>query len=234
MISVSHAVITLFPVIRPSENGKPVAGEIYTVDDEVLERLDRLEGVHKGMYSRELIDVTLPLANGERLPSKAFIYVAGPDGWQEHFDRCRRTASSMSAANWIGDRSHGTDLSFDDDNDGYTNPEGQRTSDTRPQPRLASRSSANAISATTIAIRGTIGSPCRRRATVTASSSSPPTTRADDRHASVECSTVTTTGTGVRGEAASGGRAAPTHRRATRRDLSGQRAEPDQIEPCQP
>jgi gamma-glutamylaminecyclotransferase len=87
MISVSHAVITLFPVIRPSENGKPVAGEIYTVDDEVLERLDRLEGVHKGMYSRELIDVTLPLANGERLPNKAFIYVAGPDGWQEHFDR---------------------------------------------------------------------------------------------------------------------------------------------------
>ena len=87
MISVSHAVITLFPVIRPSENGKPVVGEIYTVDDEVLERLDRLEGVHKGMYRRELIDVTLLLANGERLPSKAFIYVAGPDGWQEHFDR---------------------------------------------------------------------------------------------------------------------------------------------------
>ena len=49
-------------------------------------RLDRLEGVHKGMYSRELIDVTLPLVNGERLPSKAFIYVAGPDGWEEHFD----------------------------------------------------------------------------------------------------------------------------------------------------
>ncbi len=87
MISVSHAVITLFPVIRPNENGRPVAGEIYTVDDEVLERLDRLEGVLKGMYSRELIDVTVPLANGERLPSKAFIYVAGPDGWQEHFDR---------------------------------------------------------------------------------------------------------------------------------------------------
>jgi len=44
MISVGHAVITLFPVIRASENGKPVAGEIYTVEDEVLERLDRLEG----------------------------------------------------------------------------------------------------------------------------------------------------------------------------------------------
>jgi gamma-glutamylaminecyclotransferase len=87
MISVSHAVITLFPVIRPNENGKRVAGEIYTVDDEVLERLDRLEGVLKGMYSRELIDVTVPLANGERLPSKAFIHVAGPDGWQEPFDR---------------------------------------------------------------------------------------------------------------------------------------------------
>ena len=38
IISVSHAVITLFPVIRPSENGKPVAGEIYTVDDEFMLR----------------------------------------------------------------------------------------------------------------------------------------------------------------------------------------------------
>ena len=44
-------------------------------------------GNDNNAHSRELIDVTVPLANGERLPSKAFIYVAGPDGWQEHFDR---------------------------------------------------------------------------------------------------------------------------------------------------
>jgi gamma-glutamylaminecyclotransferase len=108
MISVSHAVITMFPVIRPSENGKPVAGEIYTVDDEVLERLDRLEGVHKGMYSRELIDVTLPLANGERLRSKAFIYVAGPDGWQEHFDRLPPYGrlNARGELDWRPDRLH--------------------------------------------------------------------------------------------------------------------------------
>ena len=67
----------------------------------------------------------LPLANGERLPSKAFIYVAGPHGWQDHSTACRRTASSMSAANWIGDRSDCTNLSCDDDSE-LGNPKGAR------------------------------------------------------------------------------------------------------------
>ena len=73
----------------------------------------RKYGRHKRLDHLELIDVTLPLANGQRMPSKAFIYVAGPDGWQEHFDRLPPTASSMSVANWIGDRTHCRDLSFD-------------------------------------------------------------------------------------------------------------------------
>jgi gamma-glutamylcyclotransferase (GGCT)/AIG2-like uncharacterized protein YtfP len=54
-----------FPVIMPDPEGKPITGEIYTVDDETLARLDRLER-EGSSYDRKLIDVTLPLASGER------------------------------------------------------------------------------------------------------------------------------------------------------------------------
>jgi gamma-glutamylcyclotransferase (GGCT)/AIG2-like uncharacterized protein YtfP len=63
-----------FPVVMPDPAGKPLAGEIYTVDDETLARLDQLER-EGSSYDRRLIDVTLPLASGERLPTRAFIYV---------------------------------------------------------------------------------------------------------------------------------------------------------------
>ena len=71
-----------FPVILPDPRGKPLAGEIYIVDDETLARLDRLER-EGSSYDRKLIDVTLQLASGERLPTKAFIYV----GREERFGR---------------------------------------------------------------------------------------------------------------------------------------------------
>ena len=34
---------TSFPVVMPDPSGKPLAGELYTVDDATLARLDRLE-----------------------------------------------------------------------------------------------------------------------------------------------------------------------------------------------
>ena len=118
-----------------NENGRPVVGEIYRVDDEVLERLDRLEGVLKGMYSRELIDVTVPLANGERLPSKAFIYVAGPDGWQEHFDRL--PPYSPHNEHWRTGLETGTTAgTCNSMMTAAQRPEGQRTSD-KPAAHLA-------------------------------------------------------------------------------------------------
>jgi gamma-glutamylcyclotransferase (GGCT)/AIG2-like uncharacterized protein YtfP len=55
-----------FPVIMPDPEGKPLAGEIYIVDEETLARLDQLER-EGSSYDRKLIDVTLPLAGGERL-----------------------------------------------------------------------------------------------------------------------------------------------------------------------
>jgi gamma-glutamylaminecyclotransferase len=45
-----------FPVIMPDPEGKPLAGEIYTVDNETLARLDQLER-EGSSYDRKLIDV---------------------------------------------------------------------------------------------------------------------------------------------------------------------------------
>lgn len=75
-----------FPVIMPDPEGKPLAGEIYTVDNETLARLDQLEREGRS-YDRKLIDVTLSLASGERLPTRAFIYVGREDRFGEAFAR---------------------------------------------------------------------------------------------------------------------------------------------------
>jgi gamma-glutamylaminecyclotransferase len=75
-----------FPVIMPDSEGKPLAGKIYTVDDEPLARLNQLER-EGSSYDRKLIDVTLPLASGERLPTKAFIYVGREDRFGKAFAR---------------------------------------------------------------------------------------------------------------------------------------------------
>src|ERR1700726_104426 len=85
---------TSFPVIMPDPSGKPVAGEIYTVDDATLARLDRLEAEGRS-YDRVMIDATLPLANGERLTTQGFIYVGRED------PICRRHAG---AARPVGGR----------------------------------------------------------------------------------------------------------------------------------
>jgi gamma-glutamylaminecyclotransferase len=48
-------VETSFPVIMPDPSGKPVAGEIYAVDDATLARLDQLEREGRS-YDRMMID----------------------------------------------------------------------------------------------------------------------------------------------------------------------------------
>src|SRR5260370_24467176 len=73
-----------FPVIMPDPEGKPLAGEIYIVDDETLARLDQLER-EGSSYDRKLIDVTLPLASRQRLPPKALIYVGRGDRFGKAF-----------------------------------------------------------------------------------------------------------------------------------------------------
>ena len=77
---------TSFPVIMPDPSGKPVAGELYTVDDATLARLDQLEREGRS-YDRVMIDATVPLLNGERLTTQAFIYVGREDRFGEIFAR---------------------------------------------------------------------------------------------------------------------------------------------------
>ena len=84
---------TSFPVIVPDPSGKPVAGELYTVDDATLARLDQLEREGRS-YDRVMIDATVPLSNGERLTTQAFIYVGREDRFDEIFARgplCEQT-----------------------------------------------------------------------------------------------------------------------------------------------
>ena len=73
-----------FPVIMPDPEGKPLAGEIYAVDDETLARLDQLER-EGSSYDRKLIDVSLRLDGGERLPTRAFIYIGREDRFGKAF-----------------------------------------------------------------------------------------------------------------------------------------------------
>lgn len=75
-----------FPVIMPDPSGKPVAGEIYSVDDATLARLDQLEREGRS-YDRVMIDATLSLSNGG--PTQAFIYVGREDRFGEMFARGR-------------------------------------------------------------------------------------------------------------------------------------------------
>jgi len=75
-----------FPVIMPDPEGNPLAGEIYAVDAETLARLDQLER-EGSSYDRKLIDVSLSLAGGERLPTTAFIYVGREDRFGKAFAR---------------------------------------------------------------------------------------------------------------------------------------------------
>lgn len=71
-------VATSFPVIMPDATGKPVAGEIYAVDDTTLVRLDQLEREGRS-YDRVVIVATATLANTERSTTRAFIYVGRAD-----------------------------------------------------------------------------------------------------------------------------------------------------------
>lgn len=92
-----------FPVIMLDPLGKPVAGEIYTVDDETLGQLDQLEREGRS-YDRKLIDVISLLASGEHLPTKAFIYVGREDRFGEAFARgpLYGTVNERGELDWKG------------------------------------------------------------------------------------------------------------------------------------
>ena len=61
-----------YPAVVLDENAGPIAGEVYTIDDETLKALDEFEA--SADYTRNLVELTL---NGETLPG--WIYSPEPD-----------------------------------------------------------------------------------------------------------------------------------------------------------
>ena len=66
-------------VVKTTTDARAIDGEVYVVDDDTLERLDALEEIATGMYSRESVEVTMtgtpgtPGTNGAgRQPAEIF------------------------------------------------------------------------------------------------------------------------------------------------------------------
>ena len=49
-----------YPGLIADESGVSVAGELYAVDEECLGRLDEIEGVNQGLYSRQPVELLPP------------------------------------------------------------------------------------------------------------------------------------------------------------------------------
>jgi gamma-glutamylcyclotransferase (GGCT)/AIG2-like uncharacterized protein YtfP len=46
-----------FPALVNDGNGTSIIGELWEVDDDLMNYLDRIEGVHFGMYAREEVEI---------------------------------------------------------------------------------------------------------------------------------------------------------------------------------
>ncbi len=68
-------------VVKTTTNARAIDGEVYAVDDDTLERLDALEEIATGMYSRESVEVTMTATTSataaETTVVEAFWYLAG-------------------------------------------------------------------------------------------------------------------------------------------------------------
>jgi gamma-glutamylcyclotransferase (GGCT)/AIG2-like uncharacterized protein YtfP len=65
-----------FPGMVPSN--KAVKGEVYLVDEDTMERLDLLEGVAHGLYSRRMIYVVNPVTKVKR---EVYAYIYNTLSW---------------------------------------------------------------------------------------------------------------------------------------------------------
>lgn len=67
-----------YPAIVPDSSDRDgVEGEVWAVDAAALQRLDRFEGVHEGLYRRENISLLPPFADRE---IQAYVSPRGVDG----------------------------------------------------------------------------------------------------------------------------------------------------------
>jgi gamma-glutamylcyclotransferase (GGCT)/AIG2-like uncharacterized protein YtfP len=64
-------------MVAGADNAAIVSGEVWSVDDACLARLDELEGTDEGMYVREAVPLRPPF-EGRRV--EAYLYLLGVDG----------------------------------------------------------------------------------------------------------------------------------------------------------
>jgi gamma-glutamylaminecyclotransferase len=64
-------------MVREAGDAQGVFGEVWSVDDDCLARLDALEGTSEGLYSRGVVPLGVPFAK-ERV--EAYFYLRATDG----------------------------------------------------------------------------------------------------------------------------------------------------------
>jgi gamma-glutamylaminecyclotransferase len=64
-------------MVAGADNPAGVSGEVWSVDDECLARLDDLEGTAEGLYRREAVPLRAPFA-GRRV--EAYLYLLSIEG----------------------------------------------------------------------------------------------------------------------------------------------------------
>tara|TARA_R100000329_G_scaffold134037_1_gene113938 strand:- start:344 stop:739 length:396 start_codon:yes stop_codon:yes gene_type:complete len=67
-----------FPALIKNEKGKGAVVELVDVTEEELNMYDQYEGVDNGLYIR----TTVPVVLDNKKTEKAWVYVAGPQLWQ--------------------------------------------------------------------------------------------------------------------------------------------------------
>lgn len=64
-------------MVRSADPGQHVTGEVWEVDDACLARLDELEGLTEGLYTREPITLAPPFADQ---PVQTYLYLRSIEG----------------------------------------------------------------------------------------------------------------------------------------------------------
>ena len=67
-------------IVATPQDETGVLGEVWSVGDEALERLDRFEGIHEGLYRRERLPLAAPF-DGQNVD--AYVSALSPIGRRE-------------------------------------------------------------------------------------------------------------------------------------------------------
>ena len=67
-------------IVATADDEVGVVGEVWSVDEAALERLDRFEGIHEGLYRRERLPLAAPF-DGQNID--AYVSALNPAGRRE-------------------------------------------------------------------------------------------------------------------------------------------------------